>query len=50
MAEDVEKTETCAHPPCKCTAPMEADYCSEYCENATSGIDTRCHCGHPECC
>jgi hypothetical protein len=44
-----EQTEKCTHPPCKCTAPVVGDYCSEHCEDAEGGIETECKCGHPDC-
>ncbi len=43
-----EKTNTCAHPACDC-APVEGEYCSDYCENASGDVATSCRCGHPGC-
>ena len=44
-----EKTDTCAHPPCNCTAGHEGEYCSEYCAEAPGEFPGSCQCGHPEC-
>jgi hypothetical protein len=45
-----EPTDTCAHKPCRCPAPMAGDYCSEQCEQAATGdFETDCRCGHPQC-
>jgi hypothetical protein len=44
-----EKTEKCAHPPCKCAASAAGEYCSEHCRNAAGKTETECKCGHPDC-
>lgn len=44
-----EKTEKCAHPPCKCTATIAGEYCGESCRTASGNGETRCKCGHVDC-
>jgi hypothetical protein len=46
MAEEVKK---CAHPACRCTAPEDNDYCSQYCDDAQETLEISCNCGHPGC-
>ena len=39
----------CAHPNCKCAAPEDSKYCSQYCEDARDTTEIFCECGHPGC-
>ena len=40
----------CAHPACKCAAPKNDDYCSQYCKDAgKDDVEISCDCGHTGC-
>jgi hypothetical protein len=40
---------TCAHPGCDCQVDENTEYCSEYCEDASTTSDASCQCGHAGC-
>ena len=48
-----QKSQRCAHKPCKCAPPEGEKYCSKHCEEHAKKGDPEgkvmCGCGHPEC-
>jgi hypothetical protein len=44
-----DNKEKCAHPPCKCRAAKDSQYCSAYCEGQGHTAAILCNCGHAAC-
>ena len=48
-----QKSQRCAHKPCKCSTAEGEKYCSQHCEEHAKKGDPEgkvmCGCGHPEC-
>jgi len=39
----------CAHPACNCAVDADAEYCSQYCEDAADNPEAVCKCPHAGC-
>ena len=38
----MSENKKCAHPACNCMAPKDNKYCSEYCHDAGSSLESSC--------
>jgi hypothetical protein len=45
----MSETKKCEHPPCKCLAPDDEKYCSQYCKDAGETLELSCDCKHAGC-